>query len=225
MARERADAPPAGHLPVMFAQVMEGLGLGEDGTAVHGNGVWLDGTLHRPENFAGHRIIANGPIRTIFELEYEPWQAGERTFTQTRRITVDAGQNLYREELTFDSAENAPLEYAVGFVKRPEGLVGSTRRDAEYAWLSVWGAFGRSSGGHGELGGAVVLNADRLTDVRETDDHYVALSSTRPGETQHHYVGAGWTASGQFGSVEHWWSYLNAFAQRLASPVSITFVD
>jgi hypothetical protein len=37
-----------------------------------------------------------------------------------------------------------------------------------------------------------------------------------------HYVGAGWTASGDFPTPQQWWAYLDTFAQRLAAPVTLT---
>jgi pectinesterase len=36
-----------------------------------------------------------------------------------------------------------------------------------------------------------------------------------------HWIGAGWTATGDFPTAESWWTYLDAFARRLASPVSV----
>jgi len=117
------------------------------------------------------------------------------------------------------------LEVAVGFVKRPDGLVGSMNHDSSFAWLSVWGPTTRSTGGHGDLGGGLIKLSDAPLDVREMADHFVALFDATPGETLTHYVGAGWTPSGQFDSVEDWWAHLNDFGARLATPVRITFVD
>src|SRR5690606_13286097 len=110
--------------------------------------------------------------------------------------------NLYREDLTFTAGDAGSLEVAVGFVKRPDGLVGSMNHDSSFAWLSVWGPTTRSTGGHGDLGGGLIKLSDAPLDVREMADHFVALFDATPGETLTHYVGAGWTPSGQFDSVE-----------------------
>jgi pectinesterase len=40
-----------------------------------------------------------------------------------------------------------------------------------------------------------------------------------------YYIGAGWTDSGDFHDVRDWWTYLDQAAQRVATPVTITFVD
>jgi len=42
-------------------------------------------------------VIANGPLRTVFELGYEPWDAGDGVkVSEVKRFTLDAGHNLHR---------------------------------------------------------------------------------------------------------------------------------
>ena len=185
--------------------------------------IWRDGKLHRAENFAKHRIIADGPIRAVFELEFDPWDAAGLRVTETKRISIDAGQNLYRQESTFRPVGegSADITYAVGFTKR-KGLVGSMSRANAWAWLSGWGPVDRTTGGHGDLGTAVMLERSRLVDWKETDDHYVAIATARAGVPVVHYIGAGWTPSGDFDRAEDWWAHLDALAQRLAAPLRVT---
>lgn len=191
--------------------------LGGGGTAV-----WAGGTLHRAANFKTHRIVADGPLRAAFEVTYEPWDAGGRQVSQVKRVTIDAGRHLFREESVFHSPDPAPLDYAVGFVKRQEGVVGSTRRAGAFTWLATWGPVERKAGGHGMLGTGALVAGATVVDVRETDDHYLLIARTRPGEPVTHYIGAGWTASGAFDGVEAWWAHLDDTARRLAAPVVVT---
>lgn len=60
--------------------------------------------------------------------------------------------------------------------------------------------------------------------TRETEDHYLALLSASAGEPVTAFVGAGWTAAGDFDSVHEWWAYLSGYATRLAEPVAVTVV-
>ena len=191
--------------------------LGAGGTAI-----WQDGRMYRAENFASYRIIANGPVRAVFELTYEPFDAGGVEVSETKRITIDAGQHLFRSESTFGTEAADSLTYVVGFVKRAEGLVGSMKQAVPaWAWLSAWGRVERKNGGHGALGTAALLDRSRLKSVQETDRHYLAVLTATPGEPTTQYVGAGWTASGDFDTVEDWWAYLDAFAQRLQAPLRV----
>jgi pectinesterase len=194
-----------------------------------GDGIWKDGRLYRAENFRSWRILAAGPLRAIFELTYDPFDAGGLRVSETRRFVMDAGQNLFRVETTFhaDSAVRAaPLVYAVGFVKHAEGQVASTSWAAgAREWLATWQPVERANGGHGELGLGVLLDRASLVGMRETDDHVLALATVRPEEPAVRWVGAGWTASGDFGDVRDWWRALDTLAQRLASPIQVTLVD
>jgi pectinesterase len=199
-----------------FFDVGETLGAG-------GTAVWRDGRMYRADNFARWRLLANGPVRTVFELEYDPWDAGGLRVRETKRVAIDAGSNLYRQESTFrtEGGGAAEVPYVIGELKRA-GMVGATSRARAWAWLTGWGPVSPKKGGHGEMGTAVLLPRDRVADWKETDDHYLAVSRATPGVPVVHYVGAGWTASGDFRDVRDWWRYLDEFAERLASPLRVT---
>jgi pectinesterase len=190
--------------------------LGSGGTAV-----WARDTLWRAENFRSWTIIADGPIRAVFELRYDPWTADGRTVTEVKRIAIDAGQNLYRSTSIFTADGAQEIPYAIGIVKRP-GMVGIQSKAQPWAWLTGWGPVARKNGGHGELGNAVLLPRERVADWKEAHNHYLAISRATPGQPVVHYVGAGWTASGDFPTPQAWWGYLDTFAQRLAAPIAVT---
>lgn len=196
-----------------FFDVGETLGAG-------GTAIWKNDSIYRADNFKSWKIIANGPIRAIVELRYAPWSGGGITMSEVKRITVDAGQNLYRSESVFSGDVNS-IPYAIGLVKRP-GMRGTESKERSWAWLSGWGPVAPKNGGHGELGTAVLIQRDRLTDWKETGNHYLAIGSARAGAPAVHYVGAGWTASGDFPTPQSWWAYLDRFADRLASPITVT---
>ena len=194
--------------------------LGAGGTAI-----WRDGKLYRAENFARHRVLATGPIRAIFELDFDPWDAGGVRVTETKRVSIDAGSNLYRQESLFrtEGPTSVPLVYAVGTVKRPK-LIGSMSAARAWAWLSTWGPVDMKmgEGGHGDLGTVALVERARLVDTKELTDHYVALATVQPGTPIVSHVGAGWTGSRDFASVQDWWTYIDAFAQRLETPLKVT---
>lgn len=192
-----------------------GASLGAGGTAV-----WRDGRMHRALNFADHRILANGPVRVVLELSYAPRDAAGVEVSEVKRIAMDAGQHLFRSESRF-SGPDGPIQVVAGTVKR-QGLVGTTRRNGAWAWLSTWGPVDRSAGGHGRLGTGLVIPDSSLVETRETGDHYLVLTTARPGAPVVFYTGAGWTASGDLDTAEDWWDHLDAFVERLANPVRLT---
>jgi hypothetical protein len=82
-----------------------------------GSGIWADGKLSVSKNFRNSRSLANGPVRVMFELEYEPWSAGAVTIGETKRITLDAGQNLDRFESIYTVTPAGAVEHASGIKK------------------------------------------------------------------------------------------------------------
>lgn len=197
-----------------FYQVGPTLGTG-------GTAIWQDNKLYRGDNFLNHRIVADGPVRAIFELEYGALDAGDRRVVERKRVSIDGGHYFFRQQSTFTGEGTLRLQVAVGLVKRP-GMIGSTSKTRDWAWLTGWGPIEPRTRGHGELGTAVLMEKSQLFDTRELDDHYVAIGNVQQGAPLVSYVGAGWTSSRDFESAEDWWREVDSFAQRLSSPVAIT---
>jgi pectinesterase len=195
--------------------------LGAGGTAI-----WRNGKMYRAANFKSWKIIANGPVRTIFEMYYEPWDAEGLRVSETKRIALDAGSNLNKATSIFRvegaTSGSADIPYVIGLVKR-RGMIGSESSAREWAWLSGWGPVSPKDGGHGELGTVVMMPRARVEEWKESSDHYFAVAHAKSGEPVVHYIGAGWTDSGDFRGVADWWSYLDRFAQRLATPVVVSW--
>jgi len=144
--------------------------------------------------------------------------------TETKRIALDAGQNLNHVTSIFRSESPVnDLPWVTGLVKRPS-VVGSESKARPWAWLSVWGPVVPKDGGHGDLGTAVIIPRDAVSEWRENDDHYFLVSHTKPGEPVNYWVGAGWTDSGDYRDVRDWWNYLDQFSQRLSMPIK-TFLE
>jgi pectinesterase len=193
-----------------------GEALGNGGTAI-----WRRDTIWRADNFKKWKIIANGPVRAIFQIDYDPWDAGGLKVSETKRIAIDAGQNMYKAESVFRTDAGGDIPYVIGTLKRP-GMVGTMSKDHAWAWLTGWGRVSPKSGGHGDLGTAVMLPRDRVADWKELFNHYMAMSHARSGQPVVHYIGAGWTDSHDFRDARDWWTYLDNFADRLASPIAVT---
>jgi pectinesterase len=198
-----------------FYQVGTTLGTG-------GTGVWRNETLFRGDNFLQHRIIADGPVRAIFEVDYGVIDAAGIKVTERKRVSIDGGQHFFKQESTFSTADRSTneLQIAIGLVKRP-GTVMSTSKDRGWAWVTGWGPIEPRTRGHGDLGNAVLMPKTQLVDLREVDNHYLAIGRVQPGATLVNYVGAGWTSSRDVTRVEDWWAMVDGFAQRLSGPIQV----
>ena len=81
--------------------------------------MWEGGKLYVSTNYASWKVLANGPVRSVFELSYAAWDAAGLPVTETKRFTVDAGHQLDLIESTFSYAGDKPITVAVGLNKNP----------------------------------------------------------------------------------------------------------
>jgi hypothetical protein len=180
-----------------------------------GNGIWTGGKLYPSTNFRNSRVLANGPIRVMFELMYDAWDAHGTRVSESKRITLDAGQNLDRFE-SFYKVEPAAsnLTVAAGIKKSP----GSQKTfDAKLGILRTWETLKDA----GQLGCGVIVDSNGATESDDSRNFFV-LNKTAPDHTARYYAGFGWTKSGDFPTVEAWDRYLAQFAQRIQAPVKVS---
>jgi hypothetical protein len=74
--------------------------------------------LYPSENFISYKVIANGPLRTSFQLDYNTWNAAGIKVKETKTITLDAGSFLNKIEEKYDFAP-ASLSVATGIAIIP----------------------------------------------------------------------------------------------------------
>ena len=183
-----------------------------------GSGVWDGSALHPAINYARYKILANGPIRTVFELHYDAWDAGGRQVSEIKRFTVDAGHYLDRIDSTFSTNTGAPLTIAVGLNKTPADKGQDprieTRRDGKV--LLQW----VQQASNDAFGTAVVLpNAQGF--AQDALNELITGAAT-PGKPFTYYAGGAWSRAGEITSLAAWQRYVLDVAARDASPVRIT---
>jgi len=180
-----------------------------------GSGIWRDGRLYVSKNFRDSRVIANGPIRLVFELSYPLWEAGGAKVSEKKRVTLDAGSNLNRFESHYTLEGGGNVTWAAGIKKAPGSVV---RVDRQQGWLRTWEAV---KDGNGHLGCGIVLDPTGIVDVTEADGNALIIAQSRDGSPATYYAGFGWDRSGDFADVGAWDRYLEEFTRHLRSPLKI----
>lgn len=181
--------------------------------------LFRDDSLYQPGVFATYKILATGPLRTMFEVTYKPVQFVGKNISEVKRITLDAGSNLNSVEVTYtcDSLKGT-VPFAVGIVKR-KGVTIYTEK--ENRWVSLWGQTNEKEE-NGSFGTGIVMTKRTFKDFKEDKTHVLILGIAELGKAANYYTGAAWTRSGDFNTVEEWNNYLKEFSQRLESPCTIT---
>jgi hypothetical protein len=189
-----------------------------------GTGIWDGQQLHVSRNYKTWKVIANGPVRTVFELTYDAWAAGNLKVTETKRFIVDAGHNLDRMESTFNVVEGnaAELIVAIGLNKNPADKgqepkfeVTPTAADGSITQWVVQKT-------NGELGTAVVVPSGAFQSFAEDKLNHLVLARATPGQPLRYLVGAGWSKSGDFPTRASWLAYVASEAARARSTIKVS---
>jgi hypothetical protein len=180
-----------------------------------GSGIWADGKLSVSKNFRSSRTLANGPVRIVFELEYDAWQAGASMVSEVKRITLDAGQNLDRFESFYKVTPPAPVQQAAGIKKAADAQVAFSR---ETGVLRTWEPVKES----GSLGCGIIMDPAAITGTPEADGNVLLTRTVPAGETGVYYAGFGWDRGGDFMGRADWDRYLEQYSRRLRAPVRVT---
>jgi len=183
-----------------------------------GTAVWADGKLSVSKNYTTAKILATGPIRFEFEVSYAPWQAGGRTVTETKRITLDAGSHLNKivSTLTFDG--ESPLDLAAGIAIH-EG--GAPTLPAGKSIAAMWDTPQKPSAGRIATG-LVSLPAEHATTMTAAN-HAVMIFKRHSGESFTYFAGSGWSKA-DMPTQEDWSNYLVRFEELHEHPVAVTWI-
>lgn len=182
-----------------------------------GTTIYADGKLHNSSNFTQYKVLADGPLRSVFELTYGSWDAGNgRSVSEVKHFSIDAGSNMTRVESRFASSSKAPLTVGVGIVHR-DGEGSHNTEDGANHFNSYWQP---PHGDDGSIGCAVILPAG-VSGFELVDKQMLTLGSAQPGQPFVYYMGAGWSKSGDFADAAAWDAYVRGYAQKLKAPLQV----
>ncbi len=182
-----------------------------------GSALLSDGKLYASKNFRKSRVLSRGPIRLLFELTYDAWDAAGVKVKETKRVTLDAGSHFSRFESRYSTESGAPLPetllWAAG-TKKEKGA--DVRIDPALGFVRAWERLNRYAE-DGFMGCAVVADPKAIASTPELDGNLL-LALRGPAA---YYAGTGWDRGGEFKTVADFDAHVEAFARRLASPLRV----
>ena len=148
-----------------------------------GFGIWVDGAVQKvSKTDRDYKVVVNGPLRAIIDLQYTNWVVGERKFDLLVRMSMIAGQKWSTAELWLTPQDKEPApEFVTGVVKHDETTLLQSR---EYGFVGRWGlqALGPGEvpkGSH--LGLGVVVNPQHIVSIGEDDvNSYIRFKGVTP---------------------------------------------
>ncbi len=185
-----------------------------------GNGLWAGDRLWTSRNFVSSRVLANGPIRVLFELEYAPFEVNGISVTEVKRISLDAGHQLDHYQSTykiFSRPDRPPVTLTVATgLKKTNGE--EIELNAAHGWLSKWEPVEKKAG---QQGLAIVFDPKAF--IKHTDDalNQLILTKTAAGNVSSYWAGFAWDKAGHIADKAAWNKYVDEFAQGISSPIEI----
>ena len=183
---------------------------------VGGSGIWANNQLYIPQNFVDSRVLTNGPIRVMFELVYEPFEVNGTKVSQVLRISLDAGSQLDHFETFYNSPTNEALSVAIGIKKFKDE---QKEINSERGWIAIWQPAEKNQGMQGV---AAIFDAQKFD--RQAEDKLNNLIVLKPGSDKpvSYWAGFAWDRAGKITSAKAWKEYVDAFAERLRSPIDVS---
>lgn len=186
-----------------------------------GIGIWKDDVLFTSKNFESWKIIANGPIRTIFELNYGTWNADGLNVQEIKQISIDLGSNLYKNTLKLQNHNELP-NITLGISLHEK--LGEVEVDTKKGWFRYLEPHEGS-----ELSTAIVVDPSivkEFVDLRvDEPDGSNLLVVCEPAAEVTYYSGFTWKNSNQFELPSGFDAYLANFADRIASPLAVEVLE
>jgi hypothetical protein len=196
-----------------------------------GTAIWADGKRLTTgiKGWKTQNVLANGPIRLMFELTYDPIDVNGVKVSEVKRVTLDAGHNLNHYECTFTT--DKPMDNLVVM----SGLFEHTDRKGEkelhkdQGWISYWDP-GDANGEKtpnatnfsGHVGVAVAMSASQVADAFEVDNQVELSTKATSGTPVSFWAGAGWDKSGDFKDYADWNAYVAKAAKLADSPLKVS---
>jgi Domain of unknown function (DUF4861) len=182
-----------------------------------GSGIWANDQLFVPKNFVDSRVLANGPIRVLFELVYEPFDANGIKVSEVLRISLDAGSQLdHFQSFYKPQGSAAPLAVAVG-IKKVKGE--QKEFNAERGTMTVWEPMEKNLGMQGV---AAIVNPKTLDKQAEDKQNNLLILKPSTDKPVSYWAGFAWDRAGHIATAEAWKKYVDEFAQGLLSPIEVS---
>ena len=188
-----------------------------------GDGLWAGNRLWVSRNFVNSRTLAAGPIRVLFELDYEPFEVNGISVSEVKRVSLDAGQNLDHYQISYTPftrpEKSVTLTAALG-LKKVAGE--QLELNATNGWLVSWQKMEKQPGSEGV---ALVFDAKQFVQPAEDKLNNLVVAKVSGKNVADYWAGFGWDQTGQFADAAAWKNYVDEFAQGLRSPVKVTVAE
>ena len=189
-----------------------------------------------------YQKIAEGPVRSVFDLKYTGWHVNGQDLSAVERISVYPGKYWFQSDVTV-SGFTGDKQLVTGIVTTK--LTNEPQYFKANADYDVIATLDQQSLNEDELGMAVMLKADEVTKVGEaskinfyhlgyqtvpekefsniiSDTYYVAQHVTNDRPARHYFAAVWGLENSKWKELSEFKAYLSAEADKLSNPIVIS---
>lgn len=180
-----------------------------------GTGIWQKDSLLVSKNFVTYKTITTGPLRTIFELVYNPYSSYE--VKETKRISLDAGSNFSKFEISYSSKTPLP-NYTIGISLHDNAGSAELFKDKGYVvhLEKMDGVY---------LGEGLIFSPKDIRDIiihkTKAKDQSNLLVVTNPVGKITYLAGFAWGKGGQAANKKEWNEMMKKQTEIIANPLLV----
>jgi hypothetical protein len=176
---------------------------------------YVNDSIYYPANYRNWKVLDNGPLRSSFQLSYDPWIVNGEKVQMTKTVTLDAGMQLSRIEVSFNFSKSDTLPVVVGIIKRNDP--GSILLEQANGIMAYWEPTHPQDG----TTGVGCLFFSPVKDVKVNSLHLLSVSQVKNGQSFIYYAGAAWDRAKLITSAPAWFNYLRNVKNLITTPPEI----
>ncbi|MDP2114180.1 MAG: DUF4861 domain-containing protein [Bacteroidota bacterium] len=188
-----------------------------------------------------YKKVAEGPVRSVFDLIYTGWNVAGQNLTAVERISIYPGKYWFQSDVTVSgfSGEKQIVTGIVTSLLKNEPV--DFEANAEYRSIATLDV---QSLNKDELGMAVLLKSNEVTKVARTTDidffklgyktvveknfsnvisqtYYVAQKINADAPARHYFLAVWGLENDQWKNIDNFKAYISSEAELLSNPVLI----
>ena len=177
---------------------------------------------------AKFKLICEGPVRAIIDLEYNGWIINNKEYTLRERITLWKGKYYYKSQLLLEG-DTEDVQLVSGITN----LHTDTFYTAQSDNYKILYTHDKQSENHDTLGMAIIVANDLFKGYGEapnqttgiSNTYFVKMDASQEKSAEFYFV-AGWEKTNKkFSSKLGFEKYCNTLIKELANPVSVEKIN
>ena len=176
---------------------------------------YVNDSIYYSKNFRKYKVLDNGPLRSTFQLDYDPWNVDGKNVTESKIISLDAGSQLNRMETEYTFKGKNEMQVAIGIIKR--------KANGEMSLNEKRGIMGYWEPQHGKDGtlGIGSIMEEPIVEMKVADNHLLTIINATSQKPFVYYAGAAWDKAGLITNSKEWFRYLQNFKEKIQRPVVV----